>query len=511
LLVIIWLDTGNPLIIDRPSLLTKALQDNMHIHEEIFLPWIREHSFTSAQASILRTNQLVTQTEPGVSHPHLDYGRTLDKQAMAQDPFYALHELLTTASYSEMQFLNVLESRIMEEEVKLGPCDKISPANMIYFEELLDKHADTLRRNISMIKTRDEWPQPSDPKIAKHTAAEAQALLRNYEHLLERTGRLSHKCKRRQQILMNTASIAEANKAVEQAKAVTKLTRLAFFFIPLSFVSSFFGMNSKLSTSALANSTVFVWAVVAVALLVCASYTDSWLSWALNTILAIRVFVNGGPSRKEVESSLECGGELWEDGHCIPQNHIMLQPNAPGSSTAFNLPQHDNTSSIFSEGASLASICASDETSDSTDSSLDGADTDSIEDLASQKTQVVDHLMVHVHDMFALPDVRKCKGGSGSGSSTSINQGNEKTAKGLPSYGPKRTLFSRGRRATGEDQDEQDDDDGGRRRKTTKPYSEQGSVDDKRLACPYYKRDPHAHKSSKACAGPGWYKMHRLK
>ena len=44
-------------------------------------------------------------------------------------------------------------------------------------------------------------------------------------------------------LLMNRAMIAETNKTILQAKEVTKLTRLAFVYIPLSFTASFFGMN----------------------------------------------------------------------------------------------------------------------------------------------------------------------------------------------------------------------------------------------------------------------------
>src|SRR5438552_3121441 len=44
-------------------------------------------------------------------------------------------------------------------------------------------------------------------------------------------------------LLMNRAMIAESQKAINQAQEVTKLTRLAFIFIPISFTASFFGMN----------------------------------------------------------------------------------------------------------------------------------------------------------------------------------------------------------------------------------------------------------------------------
>ena len=45
------------------------------------------------------------------------------------------------------------------------------------------------------------------------------------------------------QAVMSTMSIVESQKAISEAETVSKLTSLAFFFIPLSFIASLFGMN----------------------------------------------------------------------------------------------------------------------------------------------------------------------------------------------------------------------------------------------------------------------------
>jgi len=44
---------------------------------------------------------------------------------------------------------------------------------------------------------------------------------------------------------MNRASLEESRRAIEQAEKVKRLTLLAFFFVPLSFTASIFGMNFK--------------------------------------------------------------------------------------------------------------------------------------------------------------------------------------------------------------------------------------------------------------------------
>ena len=45
------------------------------------------------------------------------------------------------------------------------------------------------------------------------------------------------------QVLTSTMSIIESEKAIQEAEEVSKLTNLAFFFIPLTLVTGIFGMN----------------------------------------------------------------------------------------------------------------------------------------------------------------------------------------------------------------------------------------------------------------------------
>lgn len=49
------------------------------------------------------------------------------------------------------------------------------------------------------------------------------------------------------QALMATMGIVESQKAIAQAETISKLTNLAFFFIPLTLTASIFGMNIQVS------------------------------------------------------------------------------------------------------------------------------------------------------------------------------------------------------------------------------------------------------------------------
>ena len=59
------------------------------------------------------------------------------------------------------------------------------------------------------------------------------------------------------QAVMSTMSILESQKAILEAETVTKLTSLAFFFIPLSFVATVFGMNVVVSCVSSFSPTTF--------------------------------------------------------------------------------------------------------------------------------------------------------------------------------------------------------------------------------------------------------------
>lgn len=51
------------------------------------------------------------------------------------------------------------------------------------------------------------------------------------------------------QALMSSMAIIESEKAIVQGVAITRLTELAFFFIPLSFAAGFFSMQVEVCTS----------------------------------------------------------------------------------------------------------------------------------------------------------------------------------------------------------------------------------------------------------------------
>lgn len=130
-----------------------------------------------------------------------------------------------------------------------------------------------LHTTLSTIKTQGGpgWPRAKEPlqvQEAEHAAT------KDYEELLRRAGQLSRLCLEGMEDLRNSVILSESHKAMEQARGVARLTLLAFFFLPLSFTTSFFGMNfSELGTRKL---SLWIWAAASFPLFVFALGLCFW-------------------------------------------------------------------------------------------------------------------------------------------------------------------------------------------------------------------------------------------
>ena len=76
---------------------------------------------------------------------------------------------------------------------------------------------------------------------------EEQHLLQLYQILLGGLHKIEQRVDRSFQAIMSSMSILESERAITQGAAITRLTELAFFFIPLSFAATFFSMQIRVS------------------------------------------------------------------------------------------------------------------------------------------------------------------------------------------------------------------------------------------------------------------------
>ena len=209
-----------------------------------------------------------------------------------QDPLSMCIPLFAHAAFSEVQFLNLMESRV---QIQIDTITQGILADALgtlqYFSNILNRHAQQLKDSTRALRklaerscqglngARAENPTPKTavpPSLGMDTrwqspetetvrnfissssdgAFTTKGLLEDYEQLHGRCVDLSKLCTQGITLAMNKATIEESRKAIEQSGRVRKLTLLATLFIPLSFTASLLGMNIDLLGQ---NAVKFWW------------------------------------------------------------------------------------------------------------------------------------------------------------------------------------------------------------------------------------------------------------
>jgi Mg2+ and Co2+ transporter CorA len=167
-------------------------------------------------------------------------------------------ELMKFSAFSISQFLNLVERQIVPiPDAHVIRSGKHDTSYLSYHEQMLEDLITTLRDNIRTIRARggQGWPSLKEGPGTEQTAKSANALLLDFSELLRRAEILAKKCRSNMIMTMTQASIAESQRAIAQAVRVEQLTRLASFFLPLSFSASLLGMNMEL----FGQGTIPVW------------------------------------------------------------------------------------------------------------------------------------------------------------------------------------------------------------------------------------------------------------
>lgn len=218
---------------------------------------------------------------------HLDYGRKLDQETAITNPLYALSDILRFAATSELQFLNMLATKIAKEMDPTILVQQANPtvANLLYSRQILESHIQRIEENIQFIEAQGSLSQSRTPKAD----ATIESVLKDFQALTSRAKSLSAQCDRGMTIIMNNATIRESQRAILQAEGVAKLTRLAFIFVPSSFTASLFGMNVKQFGTG-ASVEIWLYFVITVPIMLIATlflttdvagYCRSLFSWAI--------------------------------------------------------------------------------------------------------------------------------------------------------------------------------------------------------------------------------------
>ena len=185
-----------------------------------------------------------------VSFLDKDFGKTIDLETVKMDPFYALDEFFRLLAASEHQFLNLMETKVREYG-QLGGNNRDSIAEIQLIKKLVDKHAERLHDTLDIVHARGgpSWRKHSsisNPDATNNTIKgnEAAVYLESiFGKLCRRADAVSGACQDEVMLLSNDSVVHEAQRSIEQTEGLAKVTFIAFVFVPLSFTTSFFGMN----------------------------------------------------------------------------------------------------------------------------------------------------------------------------------------------------------------------------------------------------------------------------
>ncbi|KAH6624105.1 hypothetical protein B0J18DRAFT_490151 [Chaetomium sp. MPI-SDFR-AT-0129] len=300
---IIWHDVGNPLdkSLQGPWQ-TRAIRsdtfDVTYLPISVHTPGValksrkrkRGTSDTTTKGGLrLSVNDIALTANMTPMERILDeYARTVDLSRAVHDPFYALSPWFSLAVSSEMEVLDLIDTKIRDEldhSSMTGDGDgSTSPtlSNLLYSQQVLKRHIRNLQAPISYMEalcstvassiattprgTKDEDGEEEAAATATRKRGQAgtittiKTVLADYQFALAYADTLAADCVQGMSIIAHNATIRESQKAIAEARGVTRLTRLATLFVPLALVTSIFGMHVREIEGG--GPPLWVWAVV---------------------------------------------------------------------------------------------------------------------------------------------------------------------------------------------------------------------------------------------------------
>ncbi|KAL9028782.1 MAG: hypothetical protein Q9196_002905, partial [Gyalolechia fulgens] len=217
------------------------------------------------------------KTEPhlpqSIDHIHKNYGSYLKLEIMAHDAFYALHELFEFSAVSIDQLLELFEGKLYSRP---HSPDGGQMSELVIAKNLIDDYRRYVKDTLEIVCTRGgaKWPRVTGAKQRKKADRAADRLELRYKRLLRRCDRLLEHCANSITILLAIMNEKQSERAIAQADRLSKLSLLAYIFIPLTFASGFFGMNFKELGDKLSIWTYFAMAVPLLVVALSAWFVD---------------------------------------------------------------------------------------------------------------------------------------------------------------------------------------------------------------------------------------------
>ncbi|TQV96763.1 corA-like mg2+ transporter protein domain-containing protein [Cordyceps javanica] len=198
------------------------------------------------------------------------YGRNLAWCLASHNRFHVLEDVFRLAAFSQNQLLNLIEGKVRAETDRFSQ-SRESPTlnNLLHFRDVLEDQIQAAEEMFQLSKQSLRMTHadrrhgatvtPEQKAATDQAVAEVRGLFRD---LRGRAQQLHGRCTQEMTVISNNSMLLESQRAMQQARIVTKLTLVAFVYLPFSFTAGFFGMNFK----ELGTGTISLWIFFAASL-----------------------------------------------------------------------------------------------------------------------------------------------------------------------------------------------------------------------------------------------------
>ncbi|KAI1278573.1 hypothetical protein F5Y07DRAFT_63048 [Xylaria sp. FL0933] len=221
----------------------------------------------------------------------MHYGSQMKSESMSGYALHALSELFQFAASAEVQFLNFLCHRIEYELSLVGSSGmtwshQISLLNLKYIKAQLTQHVHSLTNTVEILRSQtsanslrishddSRTDDMSNSNKLHNEERAAEALLTDFDFLLQRANWLIRECEHGMSTLANSAMLEESRRSTKMAQSMQRLSVIATVFIPLSFVCSIWGMNFRELGSG--SEPIWWWFVSAVPVIIITLAVYQW-------------------------------------------------------------------------------------------------------------------------------------------------------------------------------------------------------------------------------------------
>ena len=219
---------------------------------------------------------------------------------LGQDPFDCLFAIIQSDTIHILHDMDVALGVIGQDML----VDALIQQNLVPWRHILERFSTELNRLEASLSRFTRFLTSFQDALPVSASIETR--------LQECTTRINHlrsHTNRTQKLLLSNVSILESKLGIAEAESVTKLTELAFFFIPLSFSASIFSMQVKeLSTAQVSLSAFFI---LAISISIC--------SYALRLLIRSQRVLR---LRQTVFQSIRREFQI-DDGHPVPTTAFL--------------------------------------------------------------------------------------------------------------------------------------------------------------------------------------------